>query len=62
MVLTARIDKLDHDPVEDEVFVDIPANGRRPTGWNFLCFKTLKQLVKDAGGAASEPVLKFINT
>ncbi|KAK0613548.1 P-loop containing nucleoside triphosphate hydrolase protein [Immersiella caudata] len=64
----SSLDKLDKqhlsddELVDDGVSVDISASGKRPKSWNMLRFETLKNLVADAKGAASKPVMNFINT
>jgi Cdc6-like AAA superfamily ATPase len=40
--------------------LSIPPDGERPSGWTTGLYSQLKQLVRDAKGAASKPVVRFI--
>ena len=46
----------------DETVSTLRSDGKRPKSWGTLLFSTLKTLVVDAKGAASEQVLEFIET
>jgi hypothetical protein len=40
--------------------INIPPDGERPGSWRMGLYSNLKQLVRDAKGAASKPVVRFI--
>ncbi|KAG7294460.1 hypothetical protein NEMBOFW57_004533 [Staphylotrichum longicolle] len=40
--------------------IDIPSDGERPGSWRMGLYSNLKQLVREAKGAASKPVVRFI--
>jgi hypothetical protein len=40
--------------------VSVASDGHRPEGWTTGLYSTLKTLVKEAKGAASKPVVRFV--